>query len=139
MSYTLRISVLAIAAAFALPAASLSPALAKGGKGAAIIKALDSDNDGTLDLNEVQAAATKAFEKADPDKDGTLDAKELKGRLSASELKGADPDSDGTLDAKEYASLVEALFKKADPDNDGTLDAKELKSKAGKALAKLLK
>ncbi len=140
MSFITRVSILAITAALAIPAATVGPVLAKGGgKAAWVIKALDTDKDGTLDLKEVQAAATDAFTKADTDKDGSVDTKELKGRLSADDLKAADPDGDGTLDAKEYSALVESLFKKADPDGDGTLDAKELKSKDGKALIKLLK
>ena len=40
------------------------------------LKALDPDNDGTIDLAEAQAGATKKFAKLNPDNDGTLDAKE---------------------------------------------------------------
>ncbi|MFC7663090.1 EF-hand domain-containing protein [Methylorubrum suomiense] len=104
-----------------------------------VITALDPDKDGTLDLKEVQAAASAKFDALDPDKDGTLDKKELKGVLSPKLFKSGDPDMDGTIDKKEYLALVEALFKDADPDNDGTLDAKELKTKPGKALIKLIK
>jgi Ca2+-binding EF-hand superfamily protein len=65
------------------------------------LKALDTDQDGTIDLPEAQAGGTKVFKAVDPDKDGTLDAKELDGRLDAEALKAADPDSDGTLDSKD--------------------------------------
>lgn len=106
---------------------------------ASLIKALDSDNDGTLDLAEVKKAATAKFEKANPDKDGTLDAKEAKAvGINAKALKAADPDNDGTLDLNEFLSVVEARFKAADPDNDGTVSSAELKTKAGKALAATL-
>jgi Ca2+-binding EF-hand superfamily protein len=104
----------------------------------AVLKALDPDSDGTIDLAEAQAGAKKIFAKLDPDKDGTLDAKELKGILDESALKAADPDSDGTLDEKEYAGVVEAKFKAADPDGDGTIDAKELATPAGQELQKLI-
>jgi Ca2+-binding EF-hand superfamily protein len=69
---------------------------------AAALKALDPDNDGTIDLKEADAGALKVFKAINPDNDGTLDAKELTGRLTADELKAADPDNDGTLDEKEY-------------------------------------
>jgi EF hand len=47
------------------------------------IKMLDTDKDGTVDMNEANAAAGALFDKLERDKDGTLDAKELRGRLSA--------------------------------------------------------
>ncbi len=71
----------------------LDPALAAG---KAKIK-FDTDNDGTLDLKEVQAAAGGAFDKLDRDKDGTLDKKELAGRIAKSAMADADPDKDGTV------------------------------------------
>ena len=102
------------------------------------IAAFDPDKDGTIDLQEAQAASA-AFDKLDPDKDGTLDAKELQGRLSEADLKKLDPDNDGTLDKKEYLAAVEMYFKAANPDNDGTIDAKELASPAGQALVQLMR
>ena len=62
------------------------------------MKAVDPDNDGTMDLNEAKAAALRLFEKINPDKDGTVNQKELRGRMTAKELKAADRDNDGTLD-----------------------------------------
>ena len=114
---------------------SASPAFAD----AAALKALDTDNDGTVSLAEAQAGASKVFATLNPDKDATLDApRELGDRIDAAALKAADPDNDGTLDAKEYAKIVESKFKAADPDGDGTLDAKELSSPAGAALLELV-
>src|SRR5882724_544774 len=99
----------------------------------------DSDNDGTVDLAEAKKAASALFDRLDRDKDGTLDRRELRGRLNPTEFAAADPDKDGTLTKDEYLAVVERRFKAADPDNDGTLDAKELRSKAGRALARLLR
>jgi Ca2+-binding EF-hand superfamily protein len=98
------------------------------------LKTIDTDNDGTVDLNEAKAAAATLFDRLDKDHDGTLDRKELRGRVSAKDFAEADPDHDGTLTKDEYLALVTKRFKAADPDNDGTLDAKELKS-----LGRLLK
>ena len=103
------------------------------------MKALDPDNDSTVDLAEAKSAAAKLFDKLDRDHDGTLDKREVRGRINAKDFAAADPDKDGTLDKDEFASLVEKRFNAANPDNDGTIDAKELKSGAGRSLARLLK
>ena len=136
---TLRILSGFAAAALAVSAFSVPAALAKPVSGASAVKMIDTDNDGTVDMKEVEAVASATFDRLEKDADGTLDARELKGRLSASGVKRADPDSDGTLDKKEYLAAVGERFKMADPDGDGTLDAKELNSKAGKALLALIK
>lgn len=104
-----------------------------------LLKAADSDNDGTIDLAEAKSAASKLFDKLDRDHDGTLDRRELRGRINAKDFAAADPDKDRTLDKDEFAAVVEKRFKGADPDNDGTLDAKELKSGAGRSLTRLLR
>ena len=105
---------------------------------AAALKALDPDNDGTIDLAEARAGGTKTFAKLNPDNDGTLDAKELTGRLDEAGIKVADPDNDGTLDTKEYEAVVTEKFNAANPDNDGTVDKKELDTPAGQELLKLI-
>jgi Ca2+-binding EF-hand superfamily protein len=104
-----------------------------------ILRALDPDHDGTVDLNEAKSAGSAQFERLDRDHDGTLDRRELRGRLSAKELAAADPDHDGTLTKEEYLAIVEKRFTAADPDNDGTLDRRELRSSAGRALVLLVR
>jgi Ca2+-binding EF-hand superfamily protein len=102
------------------------------------MRLLDTDNDGTVDLDEAKKAAATLFDKLDRDRDGTLDRRELRGRLSATDLAAADPDKDGTLSKDEYLKIVEDRFKAANRDNDGTLDEKELRSRAGQSLLRLL-
>lgn len=104
---------------------------------AAALKALDTDNDGTVNLAEAQTGASKVHAGPNP-AGGTLGDRIEAAALDAAVLKDADPDNDGTVDAKEYATVVEHQFKAADPDNDGTLDEKELSSPAGAALLKLI-
>jgi EF hand/EF-hand domain pair len=104
-----------------------------------LIKTLDPDNDGTVDLAEAKSAASKLFDKLDRDHDGTLDKRELRGRVNAKDFAAADPDNDGTLDKNEFLALAEKRFKAANPDGDGTIDAKELNSAAGRSLVRLLK
>ncbi len=105
----------------------------------AAIKALDTDNDGTLDVSEVTKAADTVFDRLQKDQDDTLDRKELGSRLSAKEFAAADTDKDGTLTKDEYVALARKLFKQADVDGDGKLEAKELRSKAGQALLRLIR
>jgi hypothetical protein len=76
--------------------------------------AVDTDHDGTVDLEEAKAAASAVFDKLDGD-------------------------HDGTLDKNEYLAVVEKSFNAANRDNDGTLDAKEFNTKAGRTLLRLLK
>jgi EF hand len=114
------------------------PVWARGRRGGPL-HGLDTDNDGTVDLNEAKRAASALFDKLDRDHDGTLSRRELRGRVSASDFSNADPDRDGTLSKDEYLALVERRFRAADTDNDGTLTAKELNSPAGRALLRLLK
>jgi len=114
---------------------SPAPALAQ----QAAIKALDTDKDGTLDLEEVTKAAQAVFDNLQKDQDDTLDRKEVGSRLTAKEFTGADPDKDATLSKEEYVALVTKLFKQADVDGDGKLEAKELHSKAGSALLRLIR
>jgi EF hand len=98
-----------------------------------LLKTLDPDKDGTVDLTEAKTAAGKL----DRDHDGTLDRRELGGRLNAKDFSAVDPDNDRTLDKNEFLALVEKRFKAADP--GGTIDAKELKGPAGRSLVRLLK
>ena len=117
--------------------ASVFPAFAAARRSRAMA-ALDTDNDGTVDLEEAKKAASDTFDKLDRDHDGTLDRRELRGRVRPAEFTAADPDKDRTISKDEYLKLVEDRFKAADRDNDGTLDERELRSRAGQALLRLL-
>ena len=104
-----------------------------------LLAGLDTDNDGTVSLDEAKKAAEAMFDKLDRDHEGTLSRRELHGRLSAREFTAADTDKDGALSKDEYLSVVEQRFKAADTDNDGTLTRRELRSKAGRQLLLLLR
>src|SRR5438046_3524132 len=77
------------------------------------MRLLDTDNDGTADLDEAKKSASTLFDKLDRDHDGTLDRRELRGRLNANEFAAADPDKDGTVSKDEYLKIVEERFKAA--------------------------
>ncbi|WP_261405572.1 hypothetical protein [Chenggangzhangella methanolivorans] len=88
------------AAAAALVAAAFvaTPALAQTKMtGEEVIKTIDADNDGTLDIAEVIHAGSKLFAEINPDGDTTLESKETEGRLTKKDWKKANKDGDDTL------------------------------------------
>jgi Ca2+-binding EF-hand superfamily protein len=139
MNTKYRSMITATIAVCGLAGATVLSSTAWSADAAAIMSKADSDNDKTLDLNEVKTAAGAKFDALDKDQDGTVDANEVKGLIGAKTFKAADPDNDGKLDKNEYLALVEKLFKKADVDGDGTLDVKELRSKNAHLLRKLIR
>lgn len=124
-----RTVLLASALAFAA-----SPSLA-----ASVFSGIDTNNDGTIDLNEAKAAASKTFDKLDTNHDGTLDRAELRRRIPPQDWKIANPDNDQTLSKQEYLNYVEYAFKRADTDGDGTINATEARTHAGRVLLRLLR
>ena len=104
-----------------------------------LLLGLDTDQDGTVSLDEAKKAAEAMFDKLDRDHDGTLTRRELRGKLSAREFAAADIDKDGTISKDEYLAVVEQRFKAADTDNDGTLTRRELRTRAGRQLLHLLR
>jgi Ca2+-binding EF-hand superfamily protein len=103
-----------------------------------VVAKYDTDNDKTLDLNEVKAAATAHFDKLNKDNDQTLEANEVKHVLGPKAFQAADTDHDGSISRDEYLALVQKLFTEADADHDGKLSSAELKSKSGRALKRLI-
>jgi Ca2+-binding EF-hand superfamily protein len=75
MNKALLLGALALAGVTALPATS---ALAKA---ASAVATLDTDNDGTVDLNEINKSAGDLFTRLENDADGTVDLREMKGRV----------------------------------------------------------
>jgi Ca2+-binding EF-hand superfamily protein len=113
---------------------ALSPAIA-----ASVFSGIDTNNDGTIDLDEAKAAASRVFDQLDADHDGTLNRAELRGRVLEKDWKIADPDNDKTLTKDEYLNYIEYAFKRADTNGDGTIDAKEARTHAGRVLLRLLR
>jgi hypothetical protein len=89
---------------------SLASQIACADTAATVVSNYARDSDQTLNLSEVDSAASARFER----------------------------DHDGTLSKDEYLGLVQKWFKQADTDHDGTLDAQELRSNAGQRLKRLI-
>ncbi len=90
--------------------------------------ALDTDNDGLSDQDEINLYGTDPL-KADTDGDGYLDGKEVEGGYSPHKgpnirMSQVDTDSDGVLDSQEV--LFGSNLGKVDTDNDGHTDMDEI-------------
>lgn len=136
MNYRTATAAILVASAFAVsPVAAQTQTKATG---ADVVKAIDGDSDGTLDLAEVINAGVKTFTAINPDGDTTLESKETEGRITDKDFKRANKDGDKTLEMDEWLSILRTRFRLADPDHDGTLDAKELDTKAGQAVVVMI-
>ena len=98
------------------------------------LTAVDTDQDGTIDMAEAKKAAAANFSVLDKDHDGTLDAKE-----AGMDITKADTDKDSTLDKAEFEASLTMTFKTVDSDHDGTVDAKELATADGQKLDTMIK
>ncbi|HEY4041750.1 MAG TPA: EF-hand domain-containing protein [Rhodopila sp.] len=129
---------LGVVMAGGLATASAASADTTPGDKSAVMSKIDTDNDGTISLDEAKKAAVAKFDALDTDKEGTLDASELTGILSHSDMVKADKDKEGTVDKAEFLALVEKRFAAADTDKDGTLSPQELSTEQERALVALL-
>jgi Ca2+-binding EF-hand superfamily protein len=120
---------LAVALPFALPLT---------GQARGALYGIDTDHDGSIDLDEAKAAASKLFDQLDTDHDGTLTRHELWRQLGPDGFRRADTDHDGTLSKDEYLALVAFRFHRADRRGTGVLKPRDLNSAAGVLLLKLL-
>jgi hypothetical protein len=100
---------------------------------------IDTDNDGTVSLDEANLAASARFDSLDTSLDGKIDHDEMKGHISPADFREADTSKDKYLNKDEYMALVVKRFKAADADKDGTIDVQEFNTRAGRALLVLLK
>jgi Ca2+-binding EF-hand superfamily protein len=106
---------------------------------AASFQAIDNDKDGTIDLSEVKAVASRRFDQLDRKRTGTLTRAQLgRLRVNRNEFAAADPDNDGTLSKDEYLALVEKRFNALDSDHKGTLTLQQFNSRKALPLRRLL-
>jgi hypothetical protein len=103
------------------------------------MEGIDTDNDGTISLDEATLAASAKFDSLDTSLDGKISRDESKGHISLATFKEADTSKNKFLSKDEFMALVTKRFKAADHDSDGTIDAEELKTPAGRALVEVIK
>ena len=130
---------LAIAAlpALVLSAAIALPAIAKPGHGSldARLEAVDTDKDGQITRDEIDAMAKKNFAEADTNGDGFLSEEEIsEHRQMKREARKAeryarmDTDKDGKLSEAEFAVRGQTMFERLDSDGDGVATNAEIEA-----------
>lgn len=99
------------------------------------LSTFDSNKDGVLAKDELEAGLKAIFAKADTSGDGVLSASEIRpinDKLLA--VQGNSPvidwNADGKIDMTEFASQWRTKFERADVNGDGTLDEKEMAGRA---------
>lgn len=138
--------ILLSSALIAAIAAGSGMAIAKGGhgggeRGAQFFERLDSDGDGRVTREEMDAHAAERFASADANNDGKLDAEELAAAGEARKAERAqsrvermlerlDADGDGTLSEAELSSndRAKSFFDRLDSDGDGAVSTEEFES-----------
>ena len=104
---------------------------------ATLLDRLDTDGDGIVSRDEIQAARERLFARLDLDGDGFVDAREIEtlrdaimdraGAMQAllgSQLRRMDENGDGTVSAEEFHART-LLFDLTDRDGDGRLSPAE--------------
>lgn len=134
----MQMKLILAAAALATGASLSGSALAQPQAVAPDMAVLDPDADGTVDLEEAQAAAKALWTKINNDGDNTLEMDELADRVTSDEFTAANPDGDTTLEEDEWMALVEARFNAANPDGDTTIESDEFGTPEGQKLLSIL-
>lgn len=98
------------------------------------IKTMDSNGDGLLQKDEVQARLDAIFADADANKDGALSEDEIRDQFLAmrnqrfdDRFAALDADKSGGLTPDELKGRDGKLFERADADKDGVVTKQELR------------
>lgn len=132
-----QILMIAIAAGLTL---NTLPAVAEGADSRPDFSTLDTDGNGALTLEELQAAGAARFAVADADGDGALSADELTAQMSERAERGVarmidrlDENGDGLLqqaelEARRGGERADRMFARADANDDGSISAEEFEA-----------
>lgn len=106
--------------------------------GAEVLRAVNHDNDQTLELPETIAAAAGVFNGLSKDKGQTLTHTDTSDRPNESDYSKANKDRDQMLELDEWLVVTQTRFNAADANHDGKPEAGELASPAGQSLVKIM-
>jgi Ca2+-binding EF-hand superfamily protein len=113
---------------------SASVAAAHGGHGEGLFQKFDTNQDGVVTTQEVEAAAAAHFAAADTNKDGKLTPEERQAARQErmeEKFEQRDANGNGVLERSEVARMPQPFFDKLDTDKSGTLSPQEMQAIAG--------
>ncbi|MBA1146628.1 EF-hand domain-containing protein [Ectothiorhodospiraceae bacterium WFHF3C12] len=121
-----------ILAAAVVTAAASSLALAgpgsKGGPGGMAFA--DTDGDGEITIEEIQARHAELFHASDADGDGNLNVEEMQNAMlrqrAQRRVQALDTDGDGTVSAEEFQAPMRWHLSRMDRDDDGEIGPREM-------------
>jgi Ca2+-binding EF-hand superfamily protein len=97
--------------------------------GQSLLKSMDKNKNGEIDLHEYHHRVSEAFFLRDTDKDGKLTIKEVHNAaqwVKTHHFEGCDGNKDGKLSINEFRKAMDTDFKTADTNRDGALDKDEI-------------
>jgi len=125
-------------AALLIIALGTAPAMAGGGKGR-FMKHFDTNNDGSVNMAEFNAAATERFKRMDGDADGILSKDEFRSYMRArkderkkKKFARMDTNNNGSVERDEYLAhkqaKAERKYARMDKDGNGSVSKEEFAS-----------
>lgn len=107
------------------------------------IKEVNTNNDQTISLKELDTFAMKKFGELNKTGDKTLSMDELNGRISKTDFDAANTgikksSNHPSLSKAEFSAYADKLFKEANTKGTNSLSADELNTPAGQKLIMLL-
>jgi Ca2+-binding EF-hand superfamily protein len=94
----------------------------------AAFERIDSDRNGSISPNELDAARLEAFQQTDTNGDGRLSRQEIvaaRGDVAADRFTELDTNRDGFVSRPEFLAAGRAIFRAADTNNDAKLSFEE--------------
>lgn len=103
----------------------------KGSHGAMALA--DTNGDGVVTTEEIQSRHAEQFQAADADNDGALDVDEMQNAMlrwrAQRRVQALDTDGDGKVSAEEYQAPMRWHLSRLDRDDDGEIGREEMRGK----------
>lgn len=120
-----------ILASALLTAAGTTAVLAGSNYGPRGMRFADTDGDGTVTIEEMQARHAETFKAADADGNGTLTVEEMQTAIQRQHaqrrVQALDTDGDGAVSAEEFQAPMRWRLSRMDRNDDGQLEPGEMR------------